>query len=62
MSIPIIIKLIYFTDTLLNHFMNFEWNKMHQFSFDWNFNEIYKYTGVKIYDEHFDRKKVKLKI
>lgn len=45
------------TDTLLNHFMSFEWNKMHQFSFDWNFNEIYKYTGVKIYDEHFDRKK-----
>lgn len=45
------------TNKLLAHFLSFEWNKMIQFSFDWNFNEIFKYTGINIFNEHFDIKK-----
>ena len=40
--------------SLLKHFLSFEWNTFDQFSFDFNFNEILKYTNIDIWNEPFD--------
>ena len=42
---------------LLKHFLSFEWNTFDQFSFDFNFNEILKYTNIDIWNEPFDATK-----
>ena len=44
-------------EVLLSHFLKYEWNKFKTFSFDFNFNEIFKYTTINIYKEDFDKKK-----
>jgi len=44
-------------ENLITHFLNFEWNKYEQFSFDFNFHEIFKYTNINIWEQEFDKKK-----
>lgn len=42
---------------LLKHFLNFKWNKMQEYSYDFNFRKIQEYTGINIYNEDFDKEK-----
>lgn len=44
-------------ETLLEYFLQYEWNTFNQFSYDFNFNEIYKYTNINIWEENFDKEK-----
>ena len=39
---------------LMRHFLSFEWNKFRQYSFDYNFSEIKKHTGIDIWNEPFN--------
>lgn len=45
------------TEKLLEHFLSFKWNNFEQFSFDFNFKQILKYTGIDIYKEEFNKEK-----
>ena len=42
---------------LLKHFLNFKWNKMEEYSYDFNFRKIQEYTGINIYNEDIDKEK-----
>ena len=42
---------------LLQHFLSFEWNTYNWLNYDFNFNEIYKYTNINIYDKPFNKNK-----
>jgi hypothetical protein len=40
---------------ILNHFLTFDWTKYAQFSYNFNFSSILKYTGVDIWKEPFNK-------
>jgi len=42
---------------MIKHFMKYDWDKMSHTSYDFNFNEIYKYTHVDIMKLNFDKKR-----
>ena len=42
---------------MIEHFMKYDWDKMSHTSYDFNFDEIYKYTNVDIMKLTFDKKK-----
>jgi len=42
---------------LLNHFLQYKWSVFNQFSYDYNFNIILKYTGVDIWNMPFNKDK-----
>ena len=42
------------SQVLMKHFLSFPWNKFRQYSFDFNFEEIKKNTGVDIWNEPFN--------
>ena len=42
---------------MIEHFMKYDWDKMSHTSYDFNFDEIYKYTNVDIMKLTFDKKR-----
>ena len=42
---------------ILTHFLTFDWTKYAQFSYNFNFSSILKYTGVNIWNESFNKEK-----
>jgi hypothetical protein len=42
---------------MIEHFMKYDWDKMSHTSYDFNFDEIYKYTNIDITKLTFDKKR-----
>ena len=42
---------------MIDHFMKYDWDKMSHTSYDFNFDEIYKYTNIDIMKLTFDKKR-----